>query len=180
MSATDAEGEGGHPCGSPLAPPTKVNTGRALPERATRRSRWASSLPAVSTAPPQGVDPESRSTAHRSSPTRPTSDTGEEVIDAPAPQAAAQPKLQELPSTHSKAPEVTEQQKGRAPEHAMIDALQSRLNAPPPPCDWTVEHCGYETHGHRGHESEDASSGHKRLRGAHAQERRSSHDGNLS
>ena len=133
MSATDAEGEGGHPCGSPLAPPTKVNTGRALPERATRRSRWASSLPAVSTAPPQGVDPESRSTAHRSSPTRPTSDTGEEVIDAPAPQAAAQPKLQELPSTHSKAPEVTEQQKGRAPEHAMIDALQSRLNAPPPP-----------------------------------------------
>ena len=56
MSATDAEGEGGHPCGSPLAPPTKVNTGRSLPERATRRSRWASSLPAVSTAPPQGVD----------------------------------------------------------------------------------------------------------------------------
>ena len=107
----------------------------------TRRSRWASSLPAVSTAPPQGMDPASRSTAHRSSPTRPTSDTGEEVIDAPGPQAATQPKLQELPSTHSKAPEVTEQQKGRAPEHAMIDALQSRLN----PCDWTVEHCGYQT-----------------------------------
>ena len=78
-------------------------------------------------------DPESRSTAHRSSPTRPTSDTGEEVIDVPAPQAAAQPKLQEIPSTHSKAPEVTEQQKGRAPEHAMIDALQSRRNVPPPP-----------------------------------------------
>ena len=57
----------------------------------------------------------SKPTAHRSSPTRPASDTGEEVVDVP--QAAAQSKLQELPSTHSKAPEVTEQQKGRAPEH---------------------------------------------------------------
>ena len=179
MSATDAEGEGGRPCGSPLAPPTKVNTGRALPERATRRSRWASSLPAVSTAPPQGVDPESRSTAHRSSPTRPTSDAGEEVIDAPAPQAAAQPKLQELPSTLSKAPEVTEQQKGRAPEHAMIDALQSRLNVPPPPATglFSIAATRPTATAVMNPKMPAAATSDS---GAHAQERRSSHDGNLS
>ena len=175
MSTTDVEGEGGHPCGSPFAPPTKVNTGSAPLEKTTRRSRWASSLPAVSTAPPQGVDPDSRSAAHRSGPTHPTSDTGEEVLEAPAPQAAAQPKMQEHLATQSKAPELTEQPQERASEREMIDALQSRLNVPPPPAAGLLS-----TNGHSGHESEDANSGHKRLRGAHAQERRSSHDGNLS
>ena len=63
--------EGGHPCGSPLVPPNKAVTIAASPEEQRRRSRWAARLPAVSAAPPQGVDPESQSTASQTIPANP-------------------------------------------------------------------------------------------------------------
>ena len=77
---TDVGGEGGHPCGRPLVPPSKDTTVNPPLEEAKRRSRWASSPPAVSATPPQGVDPESRSAASPISPTSPSCGNGKGVM----------------------------------------------------------------------------------------------------
>ena len=51
---------GGHPCGRPLASPSNTSPIHPPAEEKARRNRWGSSLPAVSAAPPHGVDPDSK------------------------------------------------------------------------------------------------------------------------
>ena len=65
---------------SSTASPINLATGKVK-----RRNRWVSSLPAVSTAPPEGVDPDSRSS---NSPTSPADPEGRGATEVPAPQAA--------------------------------------------------------------------------------------------
>ena len=65
------ESTGGHPCGRPLAPPSKASTFSLPAGEAKRRNRWISSPLPVSAAPPQGVDPDSRSANSPTSPTSP-------------------------------------------------------------------------------------------------------------
>ena len=53
---TNHEVESGHPCGCPLVPLSENSPVTPPIEEAKRRSKWASSPPAVSAAPPPGVD----------------------------------------------------------------------------------------------------------------------------
>ena len=133
---TDVGGEGGHPCGRPLVPPSKdtavKTTVNPCLEEAKRRSRWASSPPAVSAALPQGVDPESQSAAS-SSQTRPPCGYDKGVMVAPTPPVTARPKMQGPVAVKSKAVKPTVHPQERASEQGMIDAIQSRLHTPPPP-----------------------------------------------
>ena len=97
---TDYEAESGHPCGCPLVPLAATNQVSPPIEEAKRRSRWASGPPAVSAAPPLGVNKTRRSAASSSSPTsrlrtQPPSEVGLLSIAAakPAAMAAANPQM---------------------------------------------------------------------------------------
>ena len=125
--------EGGHPCGSPLVPPNKAVTITASPEEQRRRSRWAARLPAVSAAPPQGVDPESQSTASQTIPANLAAGSDKEMMETDVPQPTARPKMQGPLAVKSKVTKPAEHQQERASEQNMIDAIQSRLNMPPRP-----------------------------------------------
>ena len=88
---TDHEVESGHPCGCPLVPPVENNPVSPPIEEAKRRSRWASSLPAVSAAPPLSVDKTRQSAASLNSPTSPAGSAEKGVDEASTPQATARP-----------------------------------------------------------------------------------------
>ena len=100
--------EGGHPCGSPLVPPNKAVTITASPEEQRRRSRWAARLPAVSAAPPQGVDPESQSTASQTIPVN-LAGSDKEMMETDVPQPTARPKMQWPLAVKSKVTKPAEQ-----------------------------------------------------------------------
>ena len=82
---TNHEVESGHPCGCPLVPLSENSPGSPPIEEAKRRSQWASSPPAVSAAPPLGVDKTRRLAASPDSPTSPARSAGKGVDKAPAP-----------------------------------------------------------------------------------------------
>ena len=104
---------------NPVSPPI---------EEAKRRSRWASSPPAVSAAPPLGVDKPRRPAASPDSPTSPAGRAEKGVDEAPTSQATARPRIQGPLAVKSKAAKPAEYPHRRVTEQGMIDAIQSRLS----------------------------------------------------
>ena len=129
---TDHEVESGHPCGCPPVPLVENSPVSPRIVEAKRRSRWASSPPAVSAAPPLGVDKTRRSAASPDSPTSPACSASKGVDEAPAPQATARPRIQGPLAVKSKVAKPAEYPQGRVTEQGMIDAIQSRLHTQPP------------------------------------------------
>ena len=133
MRAAASDGpksEGGHPCGRPSASSARDGTANLLSGEAKRRNRWTPTPLPVSTAPPQGVDPESTSS---NSPTSPAEQGNQSVAEAPTPQAASQPRPQGPLAVKSKAAKPAMDQQRRGPEQGLINALHSRLQTPPAP-----------------------------------------------
>ena len=88
---------------------------------------FATGPPAVSAAPPLGVDKTRRSAASSSSPTSPACSAEKGVEEASTSQTTAKPRAQEPLAVKSKAAKPADYLHGRVTEQGMIDAIQSRI-----------------------------------------------------
>ena len=130
VASDGLKSNGGHPRDRLLASSSTASPINLPAGEAKRRNRWVSSLPAVSTAPPEGVDPDSRSS---NSPTSPADPEGRGYNRGSCPPTSSRPKLRGPLAVKSKAAKPAADRQGRAPEQGLIEAIHSRLHTPPAP-----------------------------------------------